>query len=68
MQAYTNNIIAYSGTAAKWTQRAIYAFAAHTGYMLFSMDICSALLKEMTFAETVFHKLMSGSCASYQEC
>eukprot|EP00975_Prorocentrum_lima_P002291 500281-Prorocentrum_lima.AAC.1 len=51
MLAYTKNIKTYSGTATKWAQRAVNAFAAQNNYMLFSMDISAAFLKGMTFKE-----------------
>ena len=51
MQAYTDQVKTYSGTATKWAQRAINAHAAQTGYTLFSMDISAAFLKGLTFEE-----------------
>eukprot|EP00975_Prorocentrum_lima_P047133 9855468-Prorocentrum_lima.AAC.1 len=51
MQAYIENIKTYSGTATKWAQRAVNAFAAQNNYVLFSMDISAAFLKGMTFEE-----------------
>eukprot|EP00975_Prorocentrum_lima_P051040 10692827-Prorocentrum_lima.AAC.1 len=51
MQAYTENIKTYSGTATKWAQRAVNAYAAQNNYSLFSMDISAALLKGITFKE-----------------
>ena len=52
MQAFTENIKTYSGTATKWAQRAINSHAAQMDYTLFSMDISAAFLKGMTFKET----------------
>eukprot|EP00975_Prorocentrum_lima_P030600 6419426-Prorocentrum_lima.AAC.1 len=51
MQAFEEHIETYSGTATKWAQRAVNAFAAQTGYTLSSMDISAAFLKGMTFKE-----------------
>eukprot|EP00975_Prorocentrum_lima_P045193 9466014-Prorocentrum_lima.AAC.1 len=51
MQAYTENIKTFSGTATKWAQRVVNAYAAQTGYTLFSVDISAAFLKDMTFKE-----------------
>eukprot|EP00975_Prorocentrum_lima_P000251 52378-Prorocentrum_lima.AAC.1 len=50
MRAYTVNIKTYSGTATKWSQRAVNAYAVQMNNMLFSIDI-SAFLKGMTFQE-----------------
>eukprot|EP00975_Prorocentrum_lima_P036810 7745769-Prorocentrum_lima.AAC.1 len=49
MQAYADNIKTFSGTATKWAQRAVNAYAAQTSYTL--MDISAAFLKSMTFKE-----------------
>eukprot|EP00975_Prorocentrum_lima_P044537 9333225-Prorocentrum_lima.AAC.1 len=51
MQAYTENIKTYSGTATKWAQRAVNACAAQMNHTLLSMDISAAFLKGMTFRE-----------------
>ena len=51
MQAFSENVATFSGTASKWAQRAANAYAAQTGHELFSMDISAAFLKGMTFAE-----------------
>ena len=50
-QAFEENIKTYSGTAAKWSQRAVNAHAAQMQYTLFSMDISAAFLKGMTYKE-----------------
>eukprot|EP00975_Prorocentrum_lima_P052898 11087964-Prorocentrum_lima.AAC.1 len=49
MQAYAEHIKTFSGTATTWAQRAVNAYAAQTGYTLFSMDSSAAFLKGMTF-------------------
>ena len=51
MQAYSEQIKTYSGTATKWAQRAVNAHAAQEQYTLFSFDISAAFLKGMTFAD-----------------
>ena len=48
-QAFEENIKTYSGTASKWSQRAVNAHAAQMQYTLFSMDISAAFLKGMTY-------------------
>ena len=50
-QAFEDNIKTYSGTASKWSQRAVNAHAAQMQYTLFSMDISAAFLKGMTYRE-----------------
>eukprot|EP00975_Prorocentrum_lima_P026225 5511443-Prorocentrum_lima.AAC.1 len=51
MQAYTDNIKTFSGTATKWAQKAVNAYAAQNNYTVFSMDISAAFLNGMTFKE-----------------
>ncbi len=51
MQAFSDKINTYSGTATKWSQRMINAHAAQNDYVLFSMDISAAFLKGLTFKE-----------------
>ena len=49
IQAFSENVTTYSGTAAKWSQRLINAHAAQFEHQLFSMDISAAFLKGMTY-------------------
>ena len=63
MQAFTENVKTYSGTATKWAQRAVNAHAAQMGYTLFSMDISAAFLKGMTFKEIKDHRRGTQECA-----
>ena len=49
MQAFSDQVKTYSGTATKWAQRAVNGHAAQSGFTLFSMDISAALLKGLTF-------------------
>eukprot|EP00975_Prorocentrum_lima_P021611 4552988-Prorocentrum_lima.AAC.1 len=51
MQAYTKIIKTYGGTATKWAQRGVKAYAAKKNYTLCSMGISAAFLKGMTFKE-----------------
>eukprot|EP00975_Prorocentrum_lima_P064197 12896134-Prorocentrum_lima.AAC.1 len=51
MQAYTEDVKAYSSIAAKWAQRVVNAFAAQNNCVLFSMGISVALLKKITFED-----------------
>eukprot|EP00975_Prorocentrum_lima_P069314 12925670-Prorocentrum_lima.AAC.1 len=49
MQAYAENINTFGGTATKWAQRAVSAYAAQTSYTLFSMDMSAAFLEGHDF-------------------
>eukprot|EP00975_Prorocentrum_lima_P012692 2689054-Prorocentrum_lima.AAC.1 len=51
MQAYTENIKTYSGTATRWAQRAVNAYAAQMNHTLLIMYISAAFLKGMTLQE-----------------
>jgi len=51
VQAFNDNIATYSGTANKASQRIICAQAAQSCTVLWSMDIGSAFLKGISFAE-----------------
>ena len=50
-QAFEDNLKTYSGTASKWSQRAVDAHASQMQYTLLSMDISAAFLKGMAYQE-----------------
>ena len=49
IQAFSEGVTTYSGTASKWAQRMINQHAAQFEYEIFSMDISAAFLKGMTY-------------------
>ena len=49
MQAYSEKVTTYSGTASKWAQRLVNQHAAQFKHELFSMDISAAFLKGMIY-------------------
>ena len=49
LQAFSDNVTTYSGTATKWAQRMVNQHAAQFQHELFSMDISAAFLKGMTY-------------------
>ena len=51
MHAFREEIQTYSGTATKWSQRAVNTHTAQEQHVLFSLDISAAFLKGLTFEE-----------------
>jgi Reverse transcriptase (RNA-dependent DNA polymerase). len=51
VQAFSENVTTYSGTASKCSQRMISQHAAHFEHQLFSMDISAAFSKGMTYGK-----------------